>query len=105
MVSILDDSSPAAVITVGGEKSVNFKKMPLHAFIFINCESPEAQLACQDLMRVDGVDEVYRSLGVYDIVAKISAASLDDLREHTLKKIKKVENIKSTLTLMIVDPR
>ncbi|MCW4025069.1 MAG: Lrp/AsnC family transcriptional regulator [Candidatus Bathyarchaeota archaeon] len=104
MESLIDNPS-SAVITVGGEKSVNFKKMPLNAFVFINCESPESQLACQDLMRVDGVDEVYRSFGVYDIVAKISAASLEDMREHTLKKIKRVENIKSTLTLMIVDPR
>jgi DNA-binding Lrp family transcriptional regulator len=102
--SLIDNSS-SAVITVGGEKKFNFKKMPLNAFIFINCESPETHLACQDLMQVDGVNEVYRSLGVYDIVAKISAGSLDDMRERILKKIKNVDNIKSTLTLMIVDPR
>jgi DNA-binding Lrp family transcriptional regulator len=105
MESLIDGSSSAPVITVGGEKSFIFKKMPLNAFVFINCESPENQLACHDLMQVDGVNEVYRSLGIYDIVAKISAESLDDMRERILKKIKRVANIKSTLTLMIVDPR
>jgi hypothetical protein len=51
------------------------------------------------------VDEVYRSHRIYDLVAKISTQSHEEMRERVLKEIKNVSNVKSTLTLMVVDSK
>jgi DNA-binding Lrp family transcriptional regulator len=92
-------------VTVSSEKTSNAEKYPLSAFIFINCEPQEPNNALQDLKNVDGVDEVYRSRGVYDLVAKISAESVEDMRQRVLKEIKNVAFVKSTLTLLVIDSK
>ncbi len=72
------------------------------AFVFITTEQEQCDLAVEDLRQIEGVDEVYRSLGCYDIVAKVSAKSVDLLRELVFQRIKNLSSIKSTLTLTIV---
>ena len=41
--------------------------------------------------------------GVYDIILKISADSEDKIRHLGLGKIKTIENIQSTITMMVND--
>jgi DNA-binding Lrp family transcriptional regulator len=41
--------------------------------------------------------------GVYDIIIKITADSDDKIRNLGLEKIKTVENIQSTITMMVND--
>ena len=41
--------------------------------------------------------------GVYDIILKISADSEDTIRHLGLDKIKTIENIQSTITMMVND--
>ncbi len=45
--------------------------------------------------------EVQGTFGIYDIVAKISAASDDILRKIVLEKLRKIENIESAITMMV----
>ena len=41
--------------------------------------------------------------GVYDIIVKITAESDDKIRNLGLEKIKTIENIQSTITMMVND--
>ena len=41
--------------------------------------------------------------GVYDIIVKITADSDDKIRNLGLEKIKTIENIQSTITMMVND--
>ena len=41
--------------------------------------------------------------GVYDIIVKIKADSQDNIRHLGLEKIKTIENIQSTITMMVND--
>jgi DNA-binding Lrp family transcriptional regulator len=77
-------------------------KLKRRAFIFINAEDDSSHLALEDLRKLDEVEEVYLARGVYDLVAKVSGESLDDLREDVLKRIRSISSIKSVLTLTIV---
>lgn len=45
--------------------------------------------------------EVQGVFGVYDIVAKISANTDEDLRRVVLDKLRKIENIESAITMMV----
>lgn len=77
-------------------------KILRRAFVFITTEPEQCDLAIEDLQQIKGVDEVYRSLGCYDIIAQVSAESIDHLREFVLHRIKNITSIKSTLTLTVI---
>ena len=73
-----------------------------HAFVFITVEPDSTKSALEDLKNVAGVVELYNSRGAYDIIAKVSGESLEDLRDVVFKQIQNLDNITSTLTLMLV---
>ena len=49
-----------------------------------------------------GVDESYMVYGVYDLVAKISADSMKNLKDTVINNIRQAKGVRSTLTMVIV---
>ena len=47
--------------------------------------------------------EVQGVYGVYDIIVKISADSMDHLRNIITNKIRKIDKVYSTLTMMVIE--
>jgi len=47
--------------------------------------------------------EVQGVYGVYDIVVKISSDSMDHLRNIITNKIRKIDKVYSTLTMMVIE--
>ncbi len=70
------------------------------AFVLINCELGSEESVITQLKLLDGVIEVHGTFGAYDILAKIESDRVESLRELITWKIRKIENIRSTLTLM-----
>ncbi len=70
------------------------------AFVLINCELGSEESVITQLKSLDGVTEVHGTFGAYDILAKIESDRVESLRELITWKIRKIENIRSTLTLM-----
>jgi DNA-binding Lrp family transcriptional regulator len=70
------------------------------AFVLINTELGSETDVLKDLKKVEGVDEVFAVYGTYDIVAKVKAATMDRLKEIVTVRIRKVNNVRATLTLM-----
>ncbi len=58
----------------------------------------------KNLRLVDGVEEAHALSGVYDLLLKIKAASIDKLKEIIKIRIRQIIGVTSTLTLMIVEP-
>lgn len=52
---------------------------------------------------MDGLKEAHGTFGAYDILAKIESDTIEKLRETITWKIRKIEKIRSTLTLMGID--
>ena len=73
------------------------------AYILINCELGSEESIIQQLKNLDGVLEVHGTFGAYDILAKIESSTVEALRETITWKIRKIEKIRSTLTLMGVE--
>lgn len=71
-----------------------------HAFILINCELGSEESVIAQLKSIEGITEVHGTFGAYDILAKIESDRVEALREIITWKIRKIENIRSTLTLM-----
>ena len=47
--------------------------------------------------------EIQGVYGVFDIILKISSTSSDTLRSIVTNKIRKINNIQSTLTMMVIE--
>ncbi len=73
------------------------------AYILINCELGSEESIIEQLKNLDGVVEVHGTFGAYDILAKIESTTVEILREIITWKIRKIDQIRSTLTLMGIE--
>ncbi len=73
------------------------------AYFLINFELGSEEGIIQQLKGLDGVKEVHGTFGAYDILAKIESDTVEKLRETITWKIRKIEKIRSTLTLMGIE--
>ena len=73
------------------------------AYILINCELGSEESIIQQLKSLYVVVEVHGTFGAYDILAKIESSTVEVLRETITWKIRKIGQIRSTLTLMGIE--
>ncbi|MBM1155051.1 Lrp/AsnC ligand binding domain-containing protein [archaeon] len=73
------------------------------AFVLINTEVGAEDEVFEQLKRFSQVKEVYLVYGVYDIVARVEADTLDELKDIVTWRIRKIDKIKSTLTMLIAE--
>lgn len=72
------------------------------ALVFINTKSDAVEVI-KDLEKVEGVSEAHSSHGMYDAVAMVQAESFSAVKEIVSKRIRGLDNVKSTLTLTLVE--
>ncbi len=75
------------------------------AFVLINTEiGAEADVLGQ-LKKVEGVgkDNAFAVYGVYDIVAMVQADTMDKLKDTVTWKIRRLDKVRSTLTMIVVE--
>jgi len=73
------------------------------AYVLINCELGSEEEIIKQLMELEGVSEVHGTFGAYDILSKIESSTVEALRETITWKIRKIDKIRSTLTLMGIE--
>ena len=71
------------------------------AFVLINAEMG-ADLA-KDLKAIPEVKEFYGVYGVYDYVVRLEANTMEQLKDVITNRIRLMENVRSTLTMMVID--
>ncbi len=76
--------------------------MPL-AIVLINAEIGSEDEVVAELRKIGNVKESYVVYGVYDIVAKVEADSMDKLKEIVTWKIRRLDKVRSTLTMIVVE--
>ena len=54
----------------------------------------------KDVRKVNGIEEVFAVYGTYDIVVRVRADTMDRLKETISSHIRKLNNVRATLTLM-----
>ena len=73
------------------------------AYILINCDLGSEESVIEELKHVDTVKEVHGTFGAYDIVAKVTSDKSETLRKSITWQIRKINNVRSTLTLMGIE--
>jgi DNA-binding Lrp family transcriptional regulator len=76
--------------------------MPM-AFVLINADLGAEEELVKQLKSVEYVSEVYVVYGVYDIVAKVSAETMDKVKETITWKVRRLDRVRSTLTMIVVE--
>lgn len=77
--------------------------MSATAYVLINCDLGSEQKIIDQIKPLDGVKEIKGVFGAYDILAKIETPTAESLRDTITWKIRKIDRIRSTLTLMGVE--
>ncbi|MCS7126410.1 MAG: Lrp/AsnC ligand binding domain-containing protein [Aigarchaeota archaeon] len=72
------------------------------AFVLINTEIGAEEEILQELKKIINVKEAYVVYGVYDIIAKVEAENMDKLKEIISWKIRRLDKVRSTLTMLVV---
>ena len=73
------------------------------AFVLVNVESGSEDSILKQLKTISAVKEAYVSYGVYDLIIKVKADTMDELKETVSHKIRSIAKVRSTLTLIMMD--
>ena len=92
---------PAFTVELDTRRAQRSKTHP-RALLLVNSEANSPDTVAK-LKRIEGVNEVHPIKGMYDFAVLVQAPSFEKLRKEVLHNIRKIANIKNTLTLTLVD--
>ena len=73
------------------------------AFVLINAELGAEESLIRELKNIEHMSEVYVVYGVYDVVAKVEADTMEKVKETITWKIRRLDKVRSTLTMIVVE--
>ncbi len=73
------------------------------AIVLLNTDIGAEDEVLEQLSTIDGVVEASVVYGVYDIVVKVRARTIEELKDVITNKIRKLPKVKSTLTMVVVE--
>ncbi|MEM2006417.1 MAG: Lrp/AsnC ligand binding domain-containing protein [Sulfolobales archaeon] len=73
------------------------------AIVLLNTDIGSEDEVLEQLSRIDGVIEASVVYGVYDVVVKVRAKTIEELKEIITNRIRKLSKVKSTLTMIVVE--
>ncbi len=73
------------------------------AYVLINCDLGYEEQIIEKLKHISDVKEVHGTFGVYDVLAKVESANVKNLRDTITWKIRKLDRVRTTLTLMTIE--
>jgi DNA-binding Lrp family transcriptional regulator len=76
--------------------------MPI-AFVLINTEIGGENAVLSALAKIEAVEEVYLVYGVYDVVTKIKAETMNKLKEIVTWQVRRLDKVRSTLTMIVIE--
>lgn len=70
------------------------------AYILIKSDLGAEQKVIEDLQKIPQIMKIDRTFGDYDLVVKLEAEHVEKIREIISWNVKKIEKVRSTLTLL-----
>jgi DNA-binding Lrp family transcriptional regulator len=75
------------------------------AIVLIQTEIGAESTVMEKLYEIPEVTEIYIVYGIYDVIVKVEADTLERIREVITSKIRKLPEIRTTSTMVIVEER
>jgi DNA-binding Lrp family transcriptional regulator len=77
---------------------------PCHKhFVLINADLGAEEDLLKKLKAIPNVEDVYVVYGVYDIVARVKADTMEKVKETITWSIRRLDKVRSTLTMIVVE--
>ena len=76
--------------------------MPI-AFVLINAEIGSEEEVLKALKKLEGVQEAYAVYGVYDVIAKVKAETMDTVKDIVTHNVRRLNKVRSTLTMIVIE--
>lgn len=73
------------------------------AYILINTEVASEEEVLEQLKQLSEVKEAHLVYGIYDLIAKVEADTLEELKQGVTKHLRGLEKVRSTMTMICVD--
>ena len=73
------------------------------AYVLINCDMGTEGSVINEIRSIAGVKSVNGVFGAYDIIVEVQTPTIDNLRETITMKMRKLEGVRTTLTLMAIE--
>lgn len=73
------------------------------AFVAINVELGMEEDVLKRLKSIPNVEEAYRVFGVYDTIVKVKATTMEELRSILTERVRRLQGVRSTLTMIVMD--
>lgn len=71
------------------------------AFVLINTDDHiDDDMVLAQLRKIEGISEAYKISGIYNILVKVEAETMDKVAKVVNYKLKNMKNIQSTLTMV-----
>lgn len=74
------------------------------AFVFMTTDPALMPEVLKKVKAVEGVEEAGMVYGVFDIVAKVTTETMEQLKQIITLKIRRLPNVMTTNTLLVVPP-
>ena len=78
--------------------------MPM-AYVLINTEPKNMEKVVATLEKLDAVVEIFPVYGVYDVIAKVQAESMEKLKDIVTWKVRSLDDVRSTITMLILEDK
>jgi len=72
------------------------------AYVFLNTEIGAQADVMKVLRETEGVQEAFHLMGIYDIIARVNADTMDNLAEIISEKLK-ISKVHSKLTVVVTE--
>ena len=73
------------------------------AYVLISCDLGFDVEIIDEIKQLEDVKEVHGVYGAYDILVKLESANVENLKDIITWKIRKLNRVRSTLTLMVTE--
>jgi len=73
------------------------------AYVLLNVEIGAEKEVLKELESISAVTESNTVYGVYDIITKTEASTLEELKDIISHKIRRINRVRSTLTMIVVE--
>ncbi|MFQ5951430.1 MAG: Lrp/AsnC family transcriptional regulator [Candidatus Geothermarchaeales archaeon] len=74
------------------------------AFVLLNVEPGTEEEVRDTVSKIEEVEDAHLVYGTYDLVLKLRAGTMDDVKKAVTGKIRKLKEVRSTLTMLVAGP-
>lgn len=72
----------------------------MKAYVLLNAELGQEAGIIEALKDVEEVKAIHSLYGIYDLIIEMEAESMDKIKEIVFNKVRRLEKVKSTITLL-----